>query len=61
MEMIEKFCLFHRPLFITKTDEMFQSPGNGRGLVVISSRAFSDGSTAAPRGDINNLQAAVKM
>lgn len=54
-------CLLHRPFLIAKTEEMSQSPENGRGLVVSKSSAVSDGSTAAPRGEIDNMQTVVKL
>lgn len=44
----------------SKTEEMPQSPEIGRGLVVSWSSAGSDGSTVAPCGDTDNMQAAVK-
>ncbi len=54
-------CLFHRPLCITKTEEMSLSPENGRGLDASKSSAVSDGSTATPRGKTGNMQTAVNM
>lgn len=58
-----KSLFFHTALgvFMTKNELTFLSFENGRGLVVIISRAVSDGSTATPRGLTDHMKKIVKI